>query len=335
MTGETELVGAVRQVAAAVRAGATVERAWSAVGVGTVHGVPRRADLVALRATPGALAGVRAAARLTARSGAPPAPALEAVADALDADAELDARRRAALAGPAASARVLGALPAIGPLLGLAIGADPFGVLLDGRLGTMLLVAGGVLAAAGRGWSRALLGAARAVASEAPTGRRPRIPGGRAARLRGRATDEREPEVGVALLLELLAAAHTAGASVPDALRAVGSAAGGSRGEGLVRAATLLGMGAEWSEAWVAAPAELSAVSDGLRPAWQDGTPPAGLLHAAADRRRRARVADATEAAGRLGVRLLLPLGLCHLPAFVLVGLMPVLVSLARDTVAW
>jgi len=35
------------------------------------------------------------------------------------------------------------------------------------------------------------------------------------------------------------------------------------------------------------------------------------------------------QAAGRLGVRLVLPLGLCHLPAFVLVGLVPVLVSMA------
>ena len=33
------------------------------------------------------------------------------------------------------------------------------------------------------------------------------------------------------------------------------------------------------------------------------------------------------EAAGRLGVRLVLPLGLCHLPAFILIGVVPVLLS--------
>jgi len=37
----------------------------------------------------------------------------------------------------------------------------------------------------------------------------------------------------------------------------------------------------------------------------------------------------AREAAGRLGVRLVLPLGLCFLPAFILIGLVPVILSLA------
>lgn len=34
-------------------------------------------------------------------------------------------------------------------------------------------------------------------------------------------------------------------------------------------------------------------------------------------------------AASRLGVRLVLPLGLCYLPAFVLLGVMPVVAQLA------
>jgi pilus assembly protein TadC len=55
---------------------------------------------------------------------------------------------------------------------------------------------------------------------------------------------------------------------------------------------------------------------------------PAGSLRAVAATLREERRSRAAEAAGRLGVRLVLPLGLCHLPAFVLVGLVPILVSM-------
>jgi tight adherence protein B len=43
---------------------------------------------------------------------------------------------------------------------------------------------------------------------------------------------------------------------------------------------------------------------------------------------RHARRSSARTAAARLGVRLVLPLGVCYLPAFVLVGLVPVLLAL-------
>ena len=57
--------------------------------------------------------------------------------------------------------------------------------------------------------------------------------------------------------------------------------------------------------------------------------PPGAALRAAAGTLRRERHVRALEAAARLGVRLVLPLGLCYLPAFVLVGLVPVIVSMA------
>ncbi len=74
-------------------------------------------------------------------------------------------------------------------------------------------------------------------------------------------------------------------------------------------------------------------MADALRPAWETGAAPVRLLRSAAREEQRVQVAAATQAAGRLGVRLMLPLALCHLPAFVLVGLVPVLASLARSTV--
>ena len=72
------------------------------------------------------------------------------------------------------------------------------------------------------------------------------------------------------------------------------------------------------------------AVARALEPAWTAGASPVPLLRTAADRLRSRRRAETRAAAGRLGVQLVLPLTLCYLPAFVLVGLVPLVVSLAR-----
>jgi pilus assembly protein TadC len=138
-------------------------------------------------------------------------------------------------------------------------------------------------------------------------------------------------EVEVVAVLDLLDAAGAAGASVPAALVAVGRAVGGQRGDALGQAGRALLLGAVWSEAWAGAPVVLRPVERALRPAWEDGVPSSGLLQAAAETLRRDRQARAAEAAAALAVRLVLPLGLCHLPAFVVVGLVPVLLSLVGD----
>lgn len=155
------------------------------------------------------------------------------------------------------------------------------------------------------------------------------------------APDPAPAEVSVAVVLDLLDAACSAGASVPGSLAAVGSAVGGVRGRVLRRVSGALRLGAGWQEAWTEATQEISPtaqtpdaaalepVAAALQPCWQDGVAPGGTLRAAAALIRRERHAQALEAAGRLGVRLVLPLGLCYLPAFVLVGLVPVLMSLA------
>lgn len=64
------------------------------------------------------------------------------------------------------------------------------------------------------------------------------------------------------------------------------------------------------------------------------GAPLGALARAeAAEARARAR-SDAREAAERLGVRLMLPLGACVLPSFLLLGVVPMLVGIVSSTVA-
>lgn len=151
--------------------------------------------------------------------------------------------------------------------------------------------------------------------------RRPRSP----ARVGGpgqRTSVDRAP-VDDAVVLDLVRAALASGVDVVGAVAAVGAALPETQGAPYLRAAKALRLGSAWDVAW----SERSVVSDALEPAWADGVDPEPLLRHAAAAIRRTRQARAREAAARLGVRLVLPLGLCLLPAFVLLGLVPVLLA--------
>jgi len=62
------------------------------------------------------------------------------------------------------------------------------------------------------------------------------------------------------------------------------------------------------------------------------GVPAAALLHAEAEEARRVAGADGERRAAELGTRLLLPLGVCILPAFIALGVAPIVVSIASST---
>ena len=131
------------------------------------------------------------------------------------------------------------------------------------------------------------------------------------------------------LLLDLVEVALTTGVSVPRALAAVGESVGGPPGESLSRASASLLLGASWRSAWAGCASSVLDVADVLEASWTTGSAPGPALRSRADQLRRRRRARARAAAGALGVRLVLPLGLCFLPAFVLLGLVPMLLSLA------
>jgi len=132
------------------------------------------------------------------------------------------------------------------------------------------------------------------------------------------------------VLLDLVAAVLQAGAPVTTALRVVAQAAAaqgdGPAGQGLLRLAerhdlALDGVGR--SEAsWVAA------LDEALLLARESGVAVAPLLGAAAAQERRRQAAEARAGAARLGVRVVLPTGLCLLPAFVLLTIVPLVMAL-------
>ena len=111
---------------------------------------------------------IRAAIRLSARTGC----SLSAVVRALEDDLRARHRQvqdlRTATAGPRASAVVLAGLPVLGLLMGNGIGARPWAVLTTTAAGQVLLVGGVALEAAGIAWTGRL--SARA-AGEPASGR--------------------------------------------------------------------------------------------------------------------------------------------------------------------
>jgi putative uncharacterized protein (fragment) len=58
------------------------------------------------------------------------------------------------------------------------------------------------------------------------------------------------------------------------------------------------------------------------------------MLEAWAQNLRDQRESQASADANRLAVRLVLPLGLCHLPAFILLAIVPAVVYLGRSVLA-
>ncbi len=137
----------------------------------------------------------------------------------------------------------------------------------------------------------------------------------------------RAQRIDSALVVDIAAAVIGSGASIPDALAALGTALPGEQGVALLRVVRTLRLGGSWETAWRGAPKELEALASALGPSWTDGIAPGALLAHASSGVRLRRADAAREAAARLGVRLVLPMGLCWLPAFVLLGLVPVLLG--------
>jgi pilus assembly protein TadC len=139
----------------------------------------------------------------------------------------------------------------------------------------------------------------------------------------------------VPLVLDLLAAALRSGQPVATAVAVVAPIAGDGHGERLRLVAGLLRFGADPAVAWaslsdsVLSPVGAAAVrsaESGLRLA-------RGFELLAAELRDEAQVA-ALARAHRAGVWAMAPLGLCFLPAFACLGVLPVIVGIAHGVLS-
>ena len=285
------VAGTVQRLAVLLAAGVPPSNAWgyldtasggpgAAVADAVAAGVPVAEALTA--AAEDALPQERDAWRSLAIawavatvSGAPLAPTLQRMAATLRGLGQTSRDIGVALAGPAATRRLVLWLPFVGVLFGIALGFDPLRVLLTTPPGWLCAGVGVGLLLLARAWT------ARLVATAEPRGA---VPG---------------------MDLDLLAIAVSGGGSVDRALEILREHAGTEPSEAAERV---------------------------LRLAERAGVPAAELLRSEADQARREHLAGVQISVARLGVTLLLPLGVCVLPAFLSLGVAPLLLSVLTQT---
>lgn len=134
----------------------------------------------------------------------------------------------------------------------------------------------------------------------------------------------------VPLLLDLLGTALESGLTISNALQVVAQVSGSGIRESLLRVSAALEIGASWQDAWQGntGNSELAQLHAALSFGALSGAGAAPLLYAEAAHIRKAGGRQAEKRAAALGVKLVLPLGLCSLPAFVALGIVPVVIAM-------
>jgi tight adherence protein B len=170
-------------------------------------------------------------------------------------------------------------------------------------------------------WVGRSLGPVRRGTGRLPGVRRPvgtaRVPGAQVSLL---------PEV-----LELYALALQGGGSLAGAARSVGASVPGELGEELLRVGLAMERGEDPESVWAAVGPHWWPARRSLDLAALAGVPPGEALVGAAQDLRREGVSAVEVAAARLGVRLVLPLALAFLPAFVLTTVLPLVLALVQE----
>jgi len=182
-------------------------------------------------------------------------------------------------------------------------------------LAAALLIGGPLGAAVG---VAAFLGTQRAVRSLEPAAER-------------RRKEQRAAEL--PLVLDLLAVCLRAGAPLVVALETVAEALPSRFSGDLALVAGLQRLGCSPAEAWadVADDPDLGAVSRAVGRSAESGARLATAFERLAVDRRSALAAAGEARARRAGVLAMAPLGLCFLPAFVSLGIVPIVLSLAEE----
>lgn len=135
----------------------------------------------------------------------------------------------------------------------------------------------------------------------------------------------------IADALELVALVLGAGGGLVDAVEAVARTSKGVVCEHLTIVAAAVRWGMPWSVAWGAVDDAWAPARRAMALADAAGVAPSAALRAAAADLRATQLQEMELAAARLGVTIVLPLGLAFLPAFVLLTVVPLVVALAGE----
>jgi Flp pilus assembly protein TadB len=155
---------------------------------------------------------------------------------------------------------------------------------------------------------------------------------GRIHRARARLFGSRlPPDGGLPFALDLAAAALRCGRDVANALRVAAPVLAPATAAQWRRVAGLIALGADPDQAWMSVgdDAELAPVAVAARRSAKSGARLAAAFSRLARDLRAERRSTALARANRAGVLAMAPLGLCFLPAFVCIGIVPTIVGIA------
>lgn len=153
----------------------------------------------------------------------------------------------------------------------------------------------------------------------------------------GESREERAAIAGqLPLVADLLAACIAVGAGPREAAEAVGESIGGPLGDRLARVAAEIRLGGEPAEAWgrLGDIPGAGPLARCLHRAGSTGAPAAEPVSRLAEAMRAEQAGAAVARAQRAGVLITAPVGLCFLPAFLAVGVAPVIIGLAGGLLA-
>lgn len=137
--------------------------------------------------------------------------------------------------------------------------------------------------------------------------------------------------------VDLMAACLRSGTTPTAAAEAVARGIGGPVGAALDEVVALLRLGGDPVESWTSLARDpvLAPLGRAVGRAMSSGAPVVTALeHVALDAREQRR-STAEEAARKVGVKAAAPLGICFLPAFVLLGVVPVVAGIASNIDLW
>src|SRR4051812_13470476 len=134
-------------------------------------------------------------------------------------------------------------------------------------------------------------------------------------------------------IVGLLAGALRSGQPADEALAVVVSALPGPAAAGLAEVVPRLRLGIDPAQVWAGLSRDpaLAPLGRTLARAQTTGAPVVAAVERLADELARSARADAEDRARAVGVKAAVPLGLCLLPAFVLIGIVPVVAALLVD----
>ncbi|MDO7868492.1 type II secretion system F family protein [Nocardioides jiangxiensis] len=141
---------------------------------------------------------------------------------------------------------------------------------------------------------------------------------------------------GLPYVTRLLAVVLAGGQSVPSALAVVAAALPGPASAPLARACSSLGVGVATDEVWaeLATTPGLEPLGRALQRASESGARVADVVERLATRLAAEERAGVEDRARTVGIRAAVPLGLCLLPSFLLLGIVPVVAG-ALSSLQW